>query len=130
MQLCPQVDDNQPIILGTISEEWQFFLEAWKHFPIKYYSLQVGCGITTNRRLLYVNPKREGVSYQIKTNMPHLIQIKNYSLILSKDEGMYVKFAITPPQTPCKLKVKFVIEDIITSLPVEGIEMEINVKNI
>ncbi|CAD8043788.1 unnamed protein product [Paramecium primaurelia] len=129
MQLCPQVDDNEPIVIGSISDEWQFFLEAWKHIPIKYYSLQVGSGITTNRRLLYINPKREGVSYQIKTNMPHIISIKNNSLILSKDEGMYVKFTITPPTTPCKINIKFVIEDIITQLPVEGIEMEINVKN-
>lgn len=61
--------------------------------------------------------------------MPHLISIKNNSLILSKDEGMYVKFTITPPSTPCKINVKFVIEDIISQFPVEGIEMEINVKN-
>lgn len=45
--------------------------------------------------------------------MPHLVSIKNNSLILSKDEGMYVKFTINPPKTPCKLKVKLVIYDVI-----------------
>ncbi|CAK55683.1 unnamed protein product (macronuclear) [Paramecium tetraurelia] len=116
MQLCPQVDDNEPIVLGNVSEEWQFFLEAWKHIPIKYYSLQVG-----NCYILI--PKREGKYASSNINIRIILSI------LSKDEGMYVKFTITPPSTPCKINVKFVIEDIITQLPVEGIEMEINVKN-
>lgn len=53
------------------------------------------------------------------------MKIKNTSILLSRDEGVYVKFQIIPPATPCKFEVKFVFYDVKKGIPVEGIEMEV-----
>ena len=60
--------------------------------------------------------------------MPHIIRIINSSIILQKEEGMYVRFQIIPPESGCILSVKLVIFDVKQKLPVEGVEMEIEVR--
>ena len=60
--------------------------------------------------------------------MPHIIRIINSSIILQKEEGMYVRFQIIPPESGCILNVKLVIFDVKQKLPVEGVEMEIQVR--
>lgn len=44
--------------------------------------------------------------------MPHIIRIINSSIILQKEEGMYVRFQIIPPESGCILNVKLVIFDV------------------
>lgn len=108
----PDYNDNEPIVLDKKDETWEFVELAWKHIPIKYYKVTTRCGQLSQKRLLFINKNDSELSYNIICNMPHIVRIINSSIILQKEEGMYVRFQIIPPESGCILNVKLVFFDV------------------
>lgn len=35
--LCNEVDDNAPIVIEGMTEEWKLIEQVWSHIPVKVY---------------------------------------------------------------------------------------------
>jgi hypothetical protein len=82
------------------------------------------CGKIALKKILFINNEKEFLPLNIVCNVPEILEVITPTLLLGKDEGMYIKLRFKAPQTPSKFKIKLVLIEKKNNEPKEGIEIE------